>query len=110
MTICDPFFVACCKHFSNLFKRYHAPVTVIDLVKQREKTPRESVLYEEYGRAIAYMNKFLDDDFQIEHVAWDMARAAKSEDQDVIGYLEGIAKRTLARTGICVYNCPKGQM
>jgi hypothetical protein len=100
VAVCYPFFVACCRHFSQLFQRYHTPILVLNLVKQREKTPREMILYQEYCRAIDYMNRTMPASHKIEHIAWDMARAAKSDDQDVISFLEGVAEKVLEKTGI----------
>jgi hypothetical protein len=87
-------------HFDNLFERYGAPVYVLNLVKARERTPRESKLLQEYTNAINYLNQFLPVDKKIIHKAWDMSRASKSRDQDVIGTLESIAEEVVTTTGI----------
>ena len=99
LNVIDPFFTAAAMHFDNLFERYGAPIFILDLVKARERTPRESKLLKEYTAAIAYLNQFLPQDKRIIHHAWDMSRASKSRDQDVIGTLEEIADDVLPRTG-----------
>ncbi len=99
LNLVDPFYTAAALHFDNLFERYGAPIYALNLVKARERTPRESKLLEEYTRAIAYLNQFLPDDKKIIHRAWDMSRAAKSRDQDVIGTLESIAEEVVRTTG-----------
>ncbi|KAK4042800.1 SacI homology domain-containing protein [Parachaetomium inaequale] len=99
LNLVDPFYTAAALHFDNLFERYGAPVYVLNLIKARERTPRESKLLEEYTRAIAYLNQFLPTDKKILHRAWDMSRAAKSRDQDVIGTLESIAEEVVRTTG-----------
>ncbi|KAL2140986.1 hypothetical protein VTI28DRAFT_2991 [Corynascus sepedonium] len=99
LNLVDPFYTAAALHFDNLFERYGAPIYVLNLIKARERTPRESKLLEEYTRAIAYLNQFLPADKKIIHRAWDMSRAAKSRDQDVIGTLESIAAEVLSTTG-----------
>lgn len=38
----------------------------------------------------------------MDYIAWDMARASKSQDQDVIGTLQEIAERVMLRTGFFV--------
>jgi phosphatidylinositol 3,5-bisphosphate 5-phosphatase len=95
----DPFYGAAALHFDNLFERYGAPVYVLNLVKARERTPRESKLLHEFTNAINYLNQFLPSNKKIIHKAWDMSRASKSRDQDVIGTLEGIAEEVVTTTG-----------
>ncbi|KAF4611333.1 hypothetical protein G7Y89_g15680 [Cudoniella acicularis] len=99
MNLVDPFYGAAALHFDNLFERYGAPVYVLNLVKSRERTPRESKLLQEYTTAINYLNQFLPEDKKIMHKAWDMSRASKSRDQDVIGTLERIAEDVVTTTG-----------
>ena len=100
LNLIDPFYSASALHFDNLFERYGAPVYVLNLVKARERTPRESKLLQEFTNAINYLNQFLPVDKRIMHKAWDMSRASKSREQDVIGTLEGIAEEVLTTTGI----------
>jgi hypothetical protein len=95
----DPFFSAAALHFENLFFRYGSPVIVLNLIKQKEKTRRESILGKEFSQAITYLNQFLPKEKQIKYIAWDMSRASKSADQDVIGYLEKMAEETMQATG-----------
>ncbi|KAL9002429.1 MAG: hypothetical protein Q9188_004633 [Gyalolechia gomerana] len=99
LNLVDPFFSAAALHFDNLFERYGAPIYVLNLVKARERTPRESILLKEYTNAITYLNQSLPEDKKILYKAWDMSRASKSRDQDVIGTLESIAKGVFDRTG-----------
>ncbi|KAK0714933.1 SacI homology domain-containing protein [Lasiosphaeris hirsuta] len=99
LNLVDPFYTAAALHFDNLFERYGAPIYVLNLVKARERTPRESKLLEEYTRAVEYLNQFLPAKHKIIHRAWDMSRAAKSRDQDVIGTLESIAEDVVTTTG-----------
>ena len=99
LNLVDPFYSAAAMHFDNLFERYGAPIYALNLVKSRERTPRESKLLVEYTNAIKYLNQFLPSDKKIIHKAWDMSRAAKSRDQDVIGTLESIAEEVMTTTG-----------
>ncbi|SPO02629.1 related to polyphosphoinositide phosphatase family member [Cephalotrichum gorgonifer] len=99
LNLVDPFYSAAALHFDNLFERYGAPIYALDLVKSRERTPRESKLLAEYTNAIKYLNQFLPSESKIIHKAWDMSRAAKSRDQDVIGTLENIAEEVMNTTG-----------
>src|SRR6187402_2768953 len=75
LNLVDPFYSAAALHFDNLFERYGAPVYVLNLVKAKERTPRESKLLLEYTKAIDYLNQFLPEGKKIFHKAWDMSRA-----------------------------------
>lgn len=99
LNLVDPFYSAAALHFDNLFDRYGAPLYVLNLVKARERTPRESKLLHEYTNAITYLNQSLPDDKKIIYHAWDMSRASKSRDQDVIGSLESFGEDIIPRTG-----------
>ncbi|KAJ3086360.1 phosphatidylinositol-3,5-bisphosphate 5-phosphatase, partial [Quaeritorhiza haematococci] len=99
LTVIDPFFSAAALHFDNMFQRYGAPIIVLNLVKSREKTRRESILLDEFTQSVSYLNQFLPADKKIRYIAWDMARASKSNDQDVIGVLEDLAEEVLSTTG-----------
>ena len=99
LNLVDPFYGAAALHFDHLFSRYGAPIYVLNLVKARERTPRESKLLHEFTNAINYLNQFLPSDKKIIHKAWDMSRAAKSRDQDVIRTLESIAESVVTATG-----------
>ncbi|EEQ84428.1 SacI domain-containing protein [Blastomyces dermatitidis ER-3] len=99
LNLVDPFYSAAALHFNNLFERYGAPVYVLNLIKARERVPRESKLLTEFTNAITYLNQFLPEDKKILYKAWDMSRASKSRDQDVIGTLEDIAEDIIPKTG-----------
>ena len=99
LNLIDPFYGAAALHFNNLFERYGAPIFVLNLVKSKERQPRESKLLEEYTLAINYLNQFLPQGKKIIHKAWDMSRASKVRGGDVIGHLELIAESVLNSTG-----------
>ena len=99
LNLVDPFYTAAALHFDNLFERYGSPIYVLNLIKAKERTPRESKLLDEYTNAINYLNQFLPREHRIIHKAWDMSRAAKSRDQNVIGTLENIAESVVTTTG-----------
>ena len=98
LNLIDPFYSAAALHFDNLFERYGAPIYVLNLIKARERTPRESKLLYEYQNAIKYLNQSLPDK-KIIYEAFDMARASKTRGQDVIGTLEYLAEKVLQKTG-----------
>lgn len=98
LSLNDPFYAATALHFDNLFERYGAPIYVLNLIKARERTPRESKLLLAYRQAIDYLNQSLPVDKQILYRAFDMSRASKTRGQDVIGTLEMIAEDVLNST------------
>ncbi|KAL4871127.1 hypothetical protein BDV12DRAFT_164820 [Aspergillus spectabilis] len=99
LNLVDPFYSAAALHFDNLFERYGAPIYILNLIKSRERTPRESKLLKEFTNAIEYLNQFLPEDKKLIYKPWDMSRAAKSRDQDVIATLEDIAGEIIPKTG-----------
>jgi hypothetical protein len=100
MSVADPFYSAAALHFDHLFERYGAPVYVLNLIKSRERTPRESKLLHQYKHCIDYLNQSLPDDKKLIYEAFDMSRAAKTRGQDVIGTLENLAEKVLSTTGL----------
>lgn len=99
LNLIDPFYSAAALHFDNLFERYGAPVYVLNLIKSRERTPRETKLLHEYQKSLAFLNQSLPEDKKILYRAFDMSRAAKTRGQDVIGVLEIIAEDIMKQTG-----------
>lgn len=99
LNVIDPFFSAAALHFDNMLQRYGGPIIVLNLVKSKEKNRRESILLDEFTESVTYLNQFLPSDKKIKYIAWDMARASKSHDQDVIGVLEDLAEQVLSTTG-----------
>ncbi|KAF2226686.1 SacI homology domain-containing protein [Elsinoe ampelina] len=94
----DPFYQPAALHFDNLFRRYGSPIYVLNLIKARERTPRESKLLHEFKNAIDYLNQFLPDEKKVQYKAFDMSRASKTRGGDVIGTLEKISEEILAKT------------
>lgn len=99
LNLVDPFYSAAALHFDNLFERYGSPIYVLNLIKSRERTPRESKLLKEYTDAVSYLNQFLPEGKKIIYKSWDMSRASKSRDQDVIATLEEIGSEIIPKTG-----------
>ncbi|KAF2459000.1 SacI homology domain-containing protein, partial [Lineolata rhizophorae] len=99
LNLVDPFYSAAALHFDNLFERYGAPIFALNLIKARERTPRESKLLYEYQNAVQYLNQSLPEDKKIIYKAFDMSRASKTRGHDVIGTLEAIAEDILQKTG-----------
>lgn len=99
LNVIDPFYTKAALHFNNLFERYGSPIQILNLIKQREKTPRETKLLDAFNSCVEYLNQFLPENKKLDYVAWDMSRAAKSRTQDVIKWLEKYSEETLTKTG-----------
>lgn len=95
----DPYFSSAALHFDMLFQRY-GNVQVLNLIKTKEKTPRETKLLREFEQCITYLNQFLPEDKKINYISWDMSRASKQDGQGVIEFLETYAAASVGRTGI----------
>ncbi|KAG0228051.1 phosphatidylinositol-3,5-bisphosphate 5-phosphatase [Mortierella sp. GBA43] len=93
LNVIDPYFTAAAMHFDDMFKRYGAPCIVLNLIKAKEKTPRESLLLQEFTECIEYLNQFLPEEKKIWHIRWDI------RNENVISVLEIIAEKAFARTG-----------
>ncbi|CCF56292.1 hypothetical protein KAFR_0A08580 [Kazachstania africana CBS 2517] len=99
----DPYFAPAALHFDKLFQRYGGGnIQVLNLIKTKEKKPRETKLLKEFEQCIAYLNKFLPVNMQIEYISWDMSKASKQDDhgQGVIEFLEKYALDSVTKTGI----------
>lgn len=77
VSVMDPFYTAAARHFADLFKRYGAPLMLLNLIKKREPVPRESKLGVEYQQCVNYLNQFLPSNKRMVYRAWDMSRAYK---------------------------------
>ncbi|KAK9447710.1 SacI homology domain-containing protein [Limtongia smithiae] len=119
LNVVDPFFSAAALHFDDEFRRYGTPVAVFNLIKIRERTPRETILLHEFEQCIQYLNQFLPEEAKIFYTSWDMSHASKGRDQEVIEFLENYSDRILktvkifhngpeplsVQSGVCRTNC-----
>ncbi|KIY44512.1 hypothetical protein FISHEDRAFT_51229 [Fistulina hepatica ATCC 64428] len=98
ISVVDPFYSAAARHFDNLFLRYGTPIIILNLIKRREPVPRESKLLDEYTQCYEYLNQFLPKNKRMVYHAWDMSRAYKEKNYDVISYLEDLAEESIQMT------------
>lgn len=96
----DPYHEATAKHFNNLFRRYGTPVVVLNLIKQKEKKPHESVLRGMLQQSVEYLNQFLPQQHVIKLINFDMARCSKSRNDNVMQRLGKIGFNIVRVTGI----------
>ncbi|KAJ3265534.1 phosphatidylinositol-3,5-bisphosphate 5-phosphatase [Chytriomyces hyalinus] len=101
LNLSDPYYTSTSLHFANLIERYGNPIIVLNLIKSKEKTPRESLLLLEFSNSIEYLNSHLPDDIpKMQYIEWDMARASKSDNaMEVTDTLEEIAEEGIHETG-----------
>ncbi|XP_059153986.1 polyphosphoinositide phosphatase-like [Physella acuta] len=95
----DPYSGAAGMHFNQLLCRYGAPIIVLNLVKTRENKRHESILSEDFIKAIDYLNQFLPTEYGIQYIGFDMARVNKRKDADVMLRLNRIARYCMKQTG-----------
>lgn len=95
----DPYFCSAALHFDMLFQRY-GKVQVLNLIKTKEKNPRETKLLREFEECISYLNQFLPENKKIDYTSWDMSRASKQDGQGVIEFLEAYAADAIHKSGI----------
>lgn len=98
INLSDPFYQSSALHFNNLFKRYGLPIIILNLIKTKEKQPRELNLNMHFENCIKYLNQFLPLEKKLKYYSFDMSKHSK-KNLDVIGPLQEIAKSSIARTG-----------
>ncbi|KAL6010530.1 hypothetical protein ACLOJK_000964 [Asimina triloba] len=69
-------------HFENLVKRYGNPIIILNLIKTREKKPRESILRVEFANAIDVINKDLSEENRLKFLHWDLHKHSRRRDDN----------------------------
>lgn len=101
ISLVDPYFSPAAMHFDMLFQRYGGgQIDILNLIKRKERAPREMKLLRAFEQCIQYLNQFLPNDKKLNYESWDMSRASKQDGLGVIEFLENYAIDTLRRTGI----------
>ncbi|KAL2243161.1 phosphoinositide phosphatase SAC2 [Sesamum indicum] len=86
-------------HFENLVKRYGNPIIILNLIKTREKKPRESILRAEFAHAIEVINKDLTRENRLKFLHWDLSKYSRNKASNVLAYLVKVAANALDLTG-----------
>ena len=92
----DPFYQSSALHFNDLFHRYGLPIIVLNLIKQKEKQPRELKLNHYFMACIKYLDQFLPEGKKIQYFSFDMSRHSK-KNLDVIGPIQAIAANAMSQ-------------
>ncbi|KAK3220618.1 hypothetical protein Dsin_014588 [Dipteronia sinensis] len=87
-------------HFENLVQRYGNPIIILNLIKTREKKPRETILRAEFLNAIRTINKSLPKEYRLRFFHWDLQKHSKNRATDALGLLSKVAGSALSVTGI----------
>lgn len=96
----DPYHESTAKHFDDLLHRYGSPIVVLNLVKQKEKKPHESILNDMLNKSVCYLNQFLPQQHIIRLNSFDMARWNKSRTKNVMQRLGKIGFNIVRVTGV----------
>uniref|UniRef100_A0A803KQX3 SAC domain-containing protein n=1 Tax=Chenopodium quinoa TaxID=63459 RepID=A0A803KQX3_CHEQI len=113
----DPYYEATRRHFQNLVDRYGNPIFILNLIKTKEKKPRESVLHSEFVKAVASINKTLDKDTRLKFRTVDLTRlySMKNIDRKYVHFSKGdkvlmllsrVAENALDQTGFFYCQVP----
>ncbi|KAE9616001.1 putative SAC domain-containing protein [Lupinus albus] len=96
----DRSFEATRLHFENLAKRYGNPIIILNLIKTREKKPRESILRAEFVNAVRSINKNWRGENRLKFLNWDLNLHSRSKATNVLTQLGKVAAYALKFTGI----------
>ncbi|CAH2053740.1 unnamed protein product [Thlaspi arvense] len=96
----DPSFEATRLHFENLARRYGNPIIILNLIKTREKRPRETILRAEFANAIKFINKGLSKEDRLRPLHWDLHKHSRKKGTNVLAILGRLATYALNLTGI----------
>uniref|UniRef100_A0A804PW95 SAC domain-containing protein n=1 Tax=Zea mays TaxID=4577 RepID=A0A804PW95_MAIZE len=85
-------------HFENLRKRYGNPIIILNLIKTREKRPREIILRREFDRAIKIINSGLPGEDHLRYLHWDLHKNSQSKSTNALQVLLKVAFEALNLT------------
>lgn len=98
INLSDPFYQSSAIHFDNLFERYGMTIIILNLIKTKEKVPRELKLNEHFINCVKYLNQFLPEKNKLQFNSFDMSKHSK-KNLDVIGPLQDIASKSIEQIG-----------
>lgn len=98
INLSDPFYQSSALHFNNLIERYGPPIMILNLIKTKEKHPRELKLSKQLVNCVTYLNQFLPSKKKLDYFSFDMSKHSK-KNADVIGPLQALANSSIQKTG-----------
>ncbi|CAD5324742.1 unnamed protein product [Arabidopsis thaliana] len=99
----EPNYEATRLHFDNLVERYGNPIIILNLIKTKERRPRESILREEFVNAIDFINKDLPEENRLRFLHWDLHKHFRSKTKNVLALLCKVATCALMLTDLFYY-------
>ncbi|KAG7564296.1 SAC domain [Arabidopsis suecica] len=99
----EPDYEATRLHFDNLVERYGNPIIILNLIKTKEKRPRESILREEFVNAIDFINKDLPEENRLRFLHWDLHKHFQRKTTNVLALLGKVAACALMLTDLFYY-------
>ncbi|KAE8799364.1 phosphoinositide phosphatase SAC2-like [Hordeum vulgare] len=85
-------------HFENLRRRYGDPIIILNLIKTRERRPRESTLRQEFDKAIKIINNGLPVENHLRFLHWDLNKSTRSKNANALQVLMKVAFEALNLT------------
>ncbi|CAG7892024.1 unnamed protein product [Brassica rapa] len=97
-------------HFENLAERYGIPIIILNLIKTKERRPRESILRAEFANAIDFINKDLPEENRLRFLHWDLHKHFQSKTANVLTLLGKVAVCALMLTGFFCHQVTPAMM
>ncbi|CAA7041761.1 unnamed protein product [Microthlaspi erraticum] len=104
----EPNYEATRLHFDNLVERYGNPIIILNLIKTKEKRPRESILRSEFANAIDFINKDLPEENRLRFLHWDLHKHFQRKTTNVLALLGKVAACALMLTGFFYHQVTPG--
>lgn len=98
INLSDPFYQSSALHLNDLIERYGNPIIILNLIKTKEKHPRELKLSRQFVNCVTYLNQFLPNGQKLQYYSFDMSKHSK-KNADVIGPLQSLANTSIKKTG-----------
>ncbi|KAJ3673671.1 hypothetical protein LUZ60_005663 [Juncus effusus] len=86
------------RHFDNLVARYGNPIVILNLIKTKEKKPRESLLRAEFAKAIHVINKGKSEENRLRFLHWDLTKHTRREGSNALAMLGKITSNAFDLT------------
>ncbi|KAK6914636.1 SAC domain, partial [Dillenia turbinata] len=93
-------------HFENLVKRYGNPIIILNLIKTRERKPRESILRAAFVNAIEFINRDLTEENRLRFLHWDLNKHSRNKGVNVLSLLGKVAANAVNLTGFFYCQMP----
>ncbi|KAH9618502.1 hypothetical protein KSS87_013103, partial [Heliosperma pusillum] len=93
--------------FRKLRLRYGSPIILLNLLKSSGKSRRESVLGDEFRKAVEYVNMNFNEEYHLKLLSLDLDAAFRTKDADVLQKLKDDALSALRQIGLFSCQIPE---